>query len=61
MLQYLFNEITLNPLNQWCFVSSLIDTGPMVLEKKTEIWNIYKENDASRSENLNWNLSAKVW
>ena len=29
----------------WCFVPSLVQIGPVVLEKKMKIWKVYDNND----------------
>ena len=33
------------PFTQWCFVPSLVEIGPVVLEKKMNMWKVYDNND----------------
>ena len=33
------------PFTQGCYVPSLVEIGPVVLEKKTKMWKVYDNND----------------
>ena len=33
------------PFNQGCFVPSLVEIGPVVLEKNLKMWKVYDKND----------------
>ena len=57
-------EQTWIPFTQGCFVPSLIEIGPVVLEKKTKMWKVYdndnndydgqRTTDKFWSEKLTW-------
>ena len=38
-------EQTWIPFTQGCFVPSLVEIGPVVLEKKMKMWKVYDNND----------------
>ena len=38
----------LNPLQPRMFVSSLVEIGPVVLQKKMKMWNVYTQTDRRR-------------
>ena len=60
----------LNPLNPFthypCFVPSLVEIGPVVLEKKMKMWKVYRRTDRQTdrrtddrwSEKLTWAFSS---
>ena len=35
----------LSPFTQECFVPSLVEIGPVVLEKKMKMWKVYRQTD----------------
>ena len=35
------------PFTQGCFVSSLVEIGPVVLKRKMKMWNVYNNDDAN--------------
>ena len=37
----------LNPFTQRCFVPSLVEIGPVVLEKKMKMWKVYDNANAN--------------
>ena len=41
------------PLTQRCFLSSLVEIGPVVLEKKIKMWKVYDNNANSDDEDNN--------
>ena len=55
-------EETWIPFTQGCFVPSLVEIGPVVLEKKMKMWKVYENDDGQRrrttdkfwSEKLTW-------
>ena len=48
-----------NPLHTRCFVSGLVDIGPVVLEKKMKMWNVYRQTrDNRRSDKLTQAFSS---
>ena len=65
------------PFTQGCFVPSLVEIGPVVLEKKMKMWKVYRQTDRqtdrrtdrqtpddSWSEKLTWAFSSgelKTW
>ena len=56
------------PFTEGCFVSSLIEIGPVVLEKKVEMWKVSRRTDNRWPEKLTWTFSLdelksnhKVW
>ena len=56
-------EQTWIPLTQGCFVPSLVEIGPVVLEKKTKMWKVYRQTDRQTtddrwSEKLTWAFSS---
>ena len=38
-------EQTWIPFTQGCFVPSLVEIGPVVLEKKMKMWKVYRQTD----------------
>ena len=50
---YLPLEQTWIPFTQGCFVPSLIEIGPVVLEKKMKMWKVYDNNDNNNNDNDN--------
>ena len=38
-------EQTWFPFTQGCFVPSLVEIGPVVLEKKMKMWKVYRQKD----------------
>ena len=43
-------EQTWIPFTQGCFVPSLVEIGPVVLEKKMKLWKVYdNDNDGERT------------
>ena len=56
------------PFTQGCFVPSLIEIGPVVLEKKVKMWKVSRRMDNMWPEKLTWTFSLdelksnhKVW
>ena len=51
-------EQTWIPFTQRCFVPSLVENGPVVLENKMKMWKVYRQTDGQKdkrqSEKLNW-------
>ena len=53
-------EQTWIPFTQGCFVPSLVEIGPVVLEKKMKMWKVYdnddndNNNDDGQRTNLTW-------
>ena len=43
-------HLNLNPLHLKCFVPSLVEIGPVVLEKKTEMWKIYADHHNNNND-----------
>ena len=43
---------------QGCFVSSMVEIGPVVLEKKMKMWKVYRQTDDRRSLKLTWAFSS---
>ena len=39
------------PFTQGCFVPNVVEIGPVVLEKKMKMWNIYYNNDDDDDSN----------
>ena len=51
------------PITQLCFVSSLVEIGPVVLEKKMKMWKVHNQQDRQTmdnrwSEKLTWAFSS---
>ena len=59
------------PFTQGCFVQSLVEIGPVVLEKKMKMWKVYRQTDTPTdgqtdrqtpddrwSEKLTWAFSS---
>ena len=44
-------EQTWIPFTQGCFVPSLIEIGPVVLEKKMKMWKVYDNDDNDNDDN----------
>ena len=45
------------PIFQGCFVLSLVEIGPVVLEKKIKMWKVYdnaNNNDDNANDNNDW-------
>ena len=42
---WLFIWTNWNPLHQGCFVPSLVEIGPVVLDKKIKLWKVYRQTD----------------
>ena len=40
------------PFTQECFVPILVEIGPVVLEKKMEMWNVYRWTDRGTNDGL---------
>ena len=40
-----FTWKNLNPTTQGCFLPSLVEIGPLVLEKKMKMWKVYRQTD----------------
>ena len=47
-------EQTWFPLTNWCFVPSLVEIDPVVLEKKMKLWKVY-DNDNTDDDNTDNN------
>ena len=48
------------PFTQGCLVPSLVEIGPVVLEKKMKMWKVYdKDNDANDDDGQRTNLDQK--
>ena len=46
--RYLFGQVVAlhwNKIDALCFVPSMVETGPVVLEKKIKMWKVYDNND----------------
>ena len=48
------------PFTQGYFVSSLIEIGPVVMEKKMKMWKVYANNDDDDGSSLDTVISAQV-
>ena len=46
-------EQTWIPFTQGCFVPSLVEIGPVVLEKKMDMWNVYDNDNNDDNDNNN--------
>ena len=55
-----------SPFTQGCIVTSLVENGPVVLEKKMKMWKVYRQTDGRTdrrtddrwSEKLTWAFSS---
>ena len=57
-------EQTWIPFTQECFVPSLVEIGPVVLEKKMKMWKVYDNDDGQRTnfdQKSSHELSASVF
>ena len=52
-------EQTWIPCTQGCFVPSLVEIGPMVLEKKMKMWKVYDNNDNNDDDGQRTNFDKK--
>ena len=53
-------EQTEFPFTQGCLVPSLVEIGPVVLEKKMKMWKFYdNDNDANDDDGQGTNLDLK--
>ena len=66
-IYWFFIWTNLNHLHQGCFVPSLVQIGPVVLEKKMKMWKVYRQTDGPTdrqttddrwSEKLTWAFSS---
>ena len=46
-----FNWKTWIPFTQGCFVPSLVEIDPVVLEKKMKMWKVYDDDDDDNDDN----------
>ena len=46
-------EETWIPFTQGCFVPSLVEIGPVVLEKKMKMWKVYDDNYNNNDNDYN--------
>ena len=53
-------EQTLIPFAQGCFVSSLVEIGPVVLEKKSKIGKVYRRTDGRTDRQTDERRSEKL-
>ena len=63
-------EQTWIPITQGCFVPTLVENGPVVLEKKIKMWKVYRQTDrcpgktegrwktGKNSEKLTWAFNS---
>ena len=58
LTQDCFEPKNWTPFTQGCFVSSLIEIGLVVLEKKTKILKVYRQTDGQTDDKLIWAFSS---
>ena len=52
-------EETWIPPTQVCFVPSLVEIGPVVLEKRLKMWKVYRRTDTQMHEQTKDNMRSK--
>ena len=52
-------EQTWIPITQGCFVPSLVEIGPVVLEKKMKMWKVYDNDNNDNDDGQRTNFDQK--
>ena len=46
-------------ITQWCFVPSLVEIGPVNLEKKMKMWKVYRQTDGRTNDRTDGRQAIK--